>query len=72
MNITIWKQFKVMQQNVSNRGNLLSAKMVQSEIVRVCKVAISYHIRSNIANLGGVYAHPQACVASPLGVCMAT
>jgi hypothetical protein len=57
-----------MQQNVSDRGNLLSAKVVQSEIVRVCKVAISYDIRSRIANPGGAYAHPQACVASPLVV----
>jgi hypothetical protein len=55
-----------MQQNVSDRGNLLSAKVVQSEIVRVCKVAISYDIRSSVPNPGGAYAHPHSCVAPPL------
>jgi hypothetical protein len=41
-------------------------KVVQSEIVRVCKIALSYDIRSSSADPGGAYAHPQVCVAPPL------
>jgi hypothetical protein len=57
-----------MQQNVSDRSNLLSAKVVQSEIVRMCKVAISYGNRSSVPNPGGCICTPstQACVAPPL------
>jgi hypothetical protein len=39
---------------------------VQSELLRVCKVVVSYDIRSSSANPGGAYAHPQVCVAPPL------
>jgi hypothetical protein len=41
-------------------------KVVQSELVRVCKVAISYDIINSSANPRGAYAHPQVCVAPPL------
>ena len=41
-------------------------QVVQSELLRVCKVVVSYDIRSSSANPGGAYAHPQVCVAPPL------